>query len=665
MEMCMDQRNAEALPIKDKDLAAYSELANSSLKKVAYVPKVSLDPGEKSIPGQLAWKAAPSTGGAAKDVSVLGIAHAIDPESTLLLRDDVNHAVTIVWQGLRIGAHVQKLYAQSSNLEVLVEQNRRGILEPAHKVEFREKLTTASAISLFATAYYIASELSRSESADSKAEINGVPEVNLQNPIDAVNCMMYYYGAYLARPEVVQNADDFVKVTRLYFKAVMDEIKSRAGSLKYVEPFTTRSYKLEKNEFAINGFAGDLTGSRVTVEFNRVEIGDIVGNRAAKRQAVLLASRLMCYDFERKKNPMLELGGLPKIRMGNGPPGTGKSMLIAAEATLLSDYCKALKYPFAFRPLPDNIVSTFQGGTAERAVDWFTGFSDPSQIIYGTIDDGEVNLEDRTRNNVSSGVREFIGVFLRRTEGAYAVNHGNFTIDIFTNLPDQIDKAVLSRIVSRFVIAGAENRDDFVDQDYLWWKKYRKANPNFIDMRDDPKYEFLFSQKMLKTLSEVAVRHNEPKDERLKRIFRQVCEKCDPKQHAFFGDLFTAVRAEFPFFTSRDVRNIQQAVDGRILDFDLPSEWLEKPEQFYFLGYDQKLAILTDMMHNNMKGLSFSEIRLQEVVAYLDQMILLAEVTRQRTIDEGVDRRVMGLEIENRLEDLQKSGRLSHLRGPK
>ncbi|MBX4205354.1 MAG: AAA family ATPase [Candidatus Doudnabacteria bacterium] len=659
----MDQRNAEALPIKGKDLAEYNSRANDLLKKVTFTPRVSLDPGVKPIPGQMAWKASPTVAPEAKEVSIFGLAHAIDPESTLILPDNVNHAVSIVWQGLRIGAYLRKLYEQASNLEVLVGQNQRGVLESAQKTEFREKYTTASAISLFVTAYYIAWELSRSDGGDSKAEINGVPEVNLQNPIDAVNCMMYYYGAYLTRPEIVQNADDFVKVTRLYFKAVADEIKSRASSLKYTEPFTARLYKLDKSEFAINGFTVDLAGSQMNVEFNRVEIGDIVGNRAAKRQAVLLAQRLMCYDFEKKKNPMQKLGGLPKLRMGDGPPGTGKSMLIAAVATLLSDYCTALKYPFAFRPLPDNIVSTFQGGTAERAVEWFVGFNDPSRIWYGTIDDGEVNLEDRTRNNVSAGVREFIGVFLRRTEGAYAVNHGNFVIDIYTNLPDQIDKAVLSRIVSRFLIAGAETPEDFIDQDFLWWKKYREMDPKFVDMADDPTYEYLIQQKMLKTLSETAVRHSEPQDERLRRIFRQVCEKSDPRQNRFLGELFAAVRAEFPFFTSRDVRNIQQAVDGRILDFDLPTEWIDHPDQFYFRSYDEKLAILTDRMRNNMTGLKFSEVRLQETVMYLDQMVRLAEVTRQRTIDEGVDRSVMGFEIGHRLEQLKASGRLKHLSG--
>jgi hypothetical protein len=637
------ERSSEALPIKVKDLSPHSDRANALLSKVTYTPK-NPDSGEKRIPGDTAWRNSAALSAPPKEISIGKIAQTLNPESTLILPEQINHALTAVWEGLRVGTYVRELYAKASGLDVLTDHNKRGIMEQTHKVEFREKQTTATAIMLFVTSYYVAWELSKLSDDESKVEINGLPEVNLNNHVEGVNCMMYYFGVYIQRQELVQTPADFVRVTRLYFRAVVDEIVSRAASLKFVEPYTTRSYKLEKSEFALDGFKANVGQGMASVEFNRVELSEIVGNKVAKRQAKLIAQRLLCYCFLKKLNPMLVLGGLAKLRMGWGPPGTGKSMLIAAIATMLQDYCRALGYPFMFRPLPDNIISTYQGGSANAGVDWFMGFQDPARIIYGTIDDGEVVLEDRTRQMVSAGVREFIGVFLRRTEGAYAINHGNFLIDIFTNLPDQVDKAVLSRIVSRFLIAGAETKEDFLDQDYLWWKKYQKDDPTFVDLQDDPAHTYMIGQAILKSIGEEAMKYEEPKDERLKSIFKKVDHQYDRTSHAFFAQLFFEVRSTFPFFTSRDVRNIQSAIDGRVMDFQLPEEWLEKPEKFYFKDYDEKLVILKDMRRTNMKGLKFSQIRLQEAVMYLDEMIRIAEVTRTRKIEELADQLVMQIQ---------------------
>jgi hypothetical protein len=50
------------------------------------------------------------------------------------------------------------------------------------------------------------------------------------------------------------------------------------------------------------------------------------------------------------------------------------------------------------------------------------------------------------------------------------------------------------------------------------------------------------------------------------------------------------VQQAFPFFTSRDVRNIQQAVNTRVMDFDLPEAWFEDLDTFFALDYDGKKA---------------------------------------------------------------------------
>ena len=124
---------------------------------------------------------------------------------------------------------------------------------------------------------------------------------------------------------------------------------------------------------------------------------------------------------------------------------------------------------------------------------------DPSKIIFAPIDDAENNLQERTAQGISAGVKEVIGVFLRYTEGAYAVNYGNSSIGLFTNLPEMLDKAVISRVQGRFKIDGARTVNDFLDQDYLWWSKLEETMPNFVNMTHPLNYEYLKDQEVGKT----------------------------------------------------------------------------------------------------------------------------------------------------------------------
>ena len=224
------------------------------------------------------------------------------------------------------------------------------------------------------------------------------------------------------------------------------------------------------------------------------------------------------------------------------------------------------------------------------------------------------NLEERTRRGVSAGVREFIGVFLRYTEGAYAINRGNRLISLFTNIPDQIDKAVLSRIQVRVSIEGAENPMDFIDQDYLWWRKYDEMSDGFTNSKGPDGYEYMSSQQRSKSLNDIYdVNYNFDNDN-VKAIYDSVKEKYNPNEHNFFGMLYANIQKEFNFFSSRDLRNIQKAVDARLIDFDLPVEFWESPEKFFQLDYNSKLETLKRLMKDNLNGLSFYQIRLYEAL---------------------------------------------------
>jgi hypothetical protein len=642
--------NRSYLPIDEAQLARWTERANALLVQVKWTPRLAASGPRKPGDSLREFREAPA-GPTEEKVSLVNIARFVCGDA-VLLAEPVNHALSVVRQGLRIGMHLSNLYTTASGLETLIDLNSRGGLSDQQKTEFRAKYETASAITVFSAAYYIRwalADYKPEELSNLKIQIDGIPELHLLNPVRALDCVAYYYGAYLEKSGSVHTPLDFVKMTQVYFDAVVDEVKLREAALKHAEPFASRAYQLAGTEFSVTGFEADLRPREASIDFNRVEISEIVGNRDAKHKARRLAERLVCYDPAVKRNPMLDLGGLQTLRMGHGEPGTGKSMQIAATATLMSDYCRNLGIPFLFWPMPDTIVSTFQGGSAERMMAWMKPLRDATKIIYAPIDDAENCLEDRTRQGVSAGVREVIAVFLRNTEGAYAVKYGNSAIEVFTNLPDQLDKAVLSRIMDRVYVGGAQTMHDFADQDYLWWRKLEQMAPGFVGMAPLKGYDFLRDQQLVGSLSRVYDSIGEPADEKVRRIFDEAGKEHKPISHAFFALFFEGLKKEFPFFTSRDVRNIQQAVSARVMDFDLDPAWLENPDVFFRKDYETKRSMIVEQMKGNMKGMKFAEVRLQETVRYLDSMVRIATAAQERQLADMMTNIGLRMEAERRL----------------
>jgi len=641
------------LPIKKSSIERFAGLIDSFLGAVTWVPKATPGtpkPKEKSGEPEFLRFADPTP--KQTEYSILKIAKEIE-QGSAVLPDRVNHTLRIVRTGMMLGQEMTAQYAIASGLTELAQLNKTNIASDAQKAEFQQKWITASAAGLFSAASYIVQELSKYETnlvADVNIHFGGIPEVCLTNNIDSTKCALFYYGAYLGTSGVVKNDLDFVKITLLYFEATINEIKLRAGALKYSEPFTDKSYKLEDSDFTIRGFEFQRIVHVESRSFNHVEKHEIVGNRDMKHKVAREVAFIMCMNFERGKNPVLELGGLPSICLGYGPPGTGKSMSASFAASEIEKRCLQRGIPFLFWPFPDTPISEFQGKSAQIVTEWFQPLTEkPSRIIYATIDDAENVLEDRDRQGVSEGARGVVGVLLRFWEGAYAPHYGNSLTHIFTNIPEQIDRAVMSRVNDRFLIAGAQTVEDFLDQEKLWYKKYEKISSDFINMKDPKGYEYFSTQGSVKSIGELYKNLTEPTNEDLKKIFDRVHKKHDVKEQMFFGQLFYEVQQQFPLFTSRDLRNIDGNISSRIMDFDLPEEWFDNLDLFFKKEYETQVAMLTELMEVNMKGLSFAEIRLQESILYLDNMLRMANQAEEREIERRVKEYLLNEKVMARL----------------
>ncbi len=638
--------NQSGIPIRSEELEKFTKKVNLILKNISWSAsaKRETDPGRKAL--DLSWSQ--SSQASERSNSIIDIAKDLDPNK-LILSDEVNHCLNVVMEGLKIGLWFAGNYTSSSGLEILAKEGGANQLSPTQSTEFREKKITSSAITLYTTAYYIIDKLSSYKSDEIGSVIlkfDGVGEVHLSNSIKAIDCLVFYYGESL---KTVNTGLAFIKMTLLYFNAIIEQIKLREDSLKYTNFFADKTFQTEKDDFSITGFAHPRDKSELSVEFNRIESHQIVGNRDAKHKSDRLARIYANYDIERQRNPFLELGGIPSINMGHGFPGTGKSMIISLRATLMHDYCQRRGIPFLFCPIPKNVISKMQGESAERTEDWFNKIDDPTKVVYAPIDDAENLLSDVDNENVSEGNRQVRGVFLPRTEGASANLHGNRLIDIMTNNPHLIDTAILSRIIEKVEIPGAVTVEDVLDQYYLWYKRYQDIAPTFVNLTN-PVYDFLSAQKELKSLSEVYEEIHEPKDYRLNKIFCEVRDKYPITSHEFYAQFNIRIKNEImPKFTSRDMRNIHSIIDARLMDFDIPDEWFDNHALFFEKSYEERVEILRGLLRENMKGHSFQEILLQETIRYLDNLIQILDKEFEKKVEDLIEHSKVRNEAERRL----------------
>ncbi|RNC87258.1 MAG: AAA family ATPase [Winogradskyella sp.] len=578
--------------------------------------------------------------------TILELKKRLLPES-VALPVKLNHTLYAVQEGIGLGLWIRDSYYDASGLSTLIEN--KSALDSNGKREFESKMHTATAFMLFSLSYKILHDLKPIASDDlsvMKQKFAGIPEVSFLTPLKGISCSLFYYDKYLGHPEIIKSDKDVIDFTVVYFEALISEIQLRKSTLEYTETIVDRAYKLENSDFAIDGWNNTFEGTAKSVEFNKIQFEQIVGNRDAKHFARRLTERMLSYDFEAKKNPFQELGGFMPVFMGYGIPGTGKSMLIAAIATRLKEHCDNLDIPFLFHPMPDTLISTFQGGSAEKMVEWMKPLQDPTKLIFAPIDDAENNLQERTAQGVSAGVKEVIGVFLRYTEGAYAVNYGNSSIGLFTNLPEMLDKAVISRVQGRFKIDGARTEHDFLDQDHIWWRKLQDTMPDFVNMNNPDGYNYLDDQGLAKSMGDILKAVEKPTEERVYDTFEKVEKQHKHDDHMFYASLYKEIQKIFPFFSSRDVRNIQSAISLRLTDFDLEDDWFENPEIYFKKDYETKFKMLQELMKANMKGLNFSDIRRQEVIRYLDNVATIADTDFKRKVDARVNQ--LNIETEAR-----------------
>ncbi|MFN3281735.1 MAG: ATP-binding protein, partial [Tabrizicola sp.] len=351
---------------------------------------------------------------------------------------------------------------------------------------------------------------------------------------------------------------------------------------------------------------------------------EVVGNHIAKYQAMRLAKMLMAYDFERRLNPFAELGGFIFTFMGDGKPGTGKTTLIQMMAGLLNDYCKVAGYPFRYQNLSIDNVDSYQGKSGQNAKAFITSIMDPAVIGFGTIDDIDQVAGKRGDRQSSTGQQEITAVLMEAFAGANTVVRGNCTFGMFSNYPENVDDALRQRAGARFLVDGPQTREDYIDILALLLGRHHE-----IPLGE---HDLFATQEIRRAVAQSFARHARPMEDGLIRVFDKVQAEVGALDTiAKLGTYLKAIQEADERFTGRAVKNITDAVKVRAMDFELPDEWMEKPELFLFRSYDEKKAMIEDLRHPITV-----DMVLQEINRYADSEFRYADKSDEIAIESAV-----------------------------
>lgn len=606
-------------------------------------------------PGRVKGSAATPGAGLveSQEVGLGQIALTIGGDKSLPNEDGV-HLLHVVRRGIEIGLFMSAVYEKQVRMDELLRKKRDRQMTPEMTTEFEQKNVTSATILVFCAAYYALLTLKKYKPdviGGMPIELPMAPEVSLSDPPQALQCFAFYLGRAL-ESDKVSSGTVAVKMAIVYLERVLEELKLRisANALLFTEPFLDTSYKLEDEDFAINGFEVELDGPQVSVTVNPVKFEEVVGNRAAKHNALRSIQRLALFDLKEKKNPYIAaFGKVPLITMGKGMAGTGKTMMAGAEFTELSRIGDNLGFKPLYWELPKDMASEFQGKSAKQMVEWTRRFADTSRIIYGVMDDVEGVLKSIEGNRSAESTEGIISVFLTFSEGATASRELNWLLRLLTNLPEKIYQPVMSRIQDKYDIEGAITVEDFLDQDWIWRQDIAKQDKAFDDMKDPPgDHVYMATQGKLVNLSQLYAREPiEPREGTLRNIFEEVRRTYHEDEHMFYAQVYAKVKAAFPTsFSSRDVRNIQVAINSRRTDFDVDPEWVEKREAFTDKPFDEKVKMLLARQKDALNGLSMKTCRLQETVRYLNALLSIPENARLREVNEMRDNIIKNFDAE-------------------
>jgi hypothetical protein len=598
MEIAMD---TGLTTIAEADIEKHRALAQSFLTRI-----VVMEDGGGRSQTELAgtgrrFVSTVSTGSVrrTREVELAKTVQAVRPDDTLM--SIPQH--TLLYRsrrGIAVSLAVAEVFARSTALEDLQQRNARAPLEGEDAAHYKRLL----AASAYVAAFTFASFLLQTIEADGEAP-NDVaePQFSFDTPQDALKSLIAGLDAALAGSQ-----DDAALAirARAFATVALEGLLARRGRFEGLGAFDSAHIRIDRDDFTIDGFdvAPGRKAKPLSMTFKRPD--EIIGNHIAKYQALKLAKMLVAYDFDRQLNPFVELGGFLFTFIGDGAPGTGKTILIQMLAGMIHGYCEVAGYPFHYENFGVDQISSYQGKSGQNCKQFVNNVLNPRSIGFGTVDDIDQVAARRSDDRASAGQQEITGVLMESFQGASTVVRGNCSFGMFSNYPENVDDALRQRAGARWLVDGPQTRDDYIDIFALLAGKNHK-----IPLGDHDLFE---AQAIQKAVADAYEEHSKPQEEGLRKVYERYLDQFgEPRTLADVGSYLHMIKEAEPRFTGRAVKNVTDAIKMRAMDIELPDDWFDTPERFMRKGYDEKKAMIEEL-----RGPFSMAMVMQEINRYAD-----------------------------------------------
>ena len=572
-----------------------------------------------------------------REVSLKDSLHAVDADDPTM--SIAQHGVLVrARRGAQIALAIADTFAEGTDLESLKQRNARQPLEGEQASEFRA-LTAASAyVAAFAFSAYIARMI---EGSDETVAEPDAPDINFDTPQDALKSLIAGLDG------AVRKARDDKQLTAIvheYAGVALEELLSRRSRFSGLGPFENANIRIERDDFTLDGFDVAPGQKRTKLVMSFKKPTDIVGNHLAKAQALRVAKMLMAYDFERQMNPFVELGGFLFTFIGDGMPGTGKTMLIQMTAGLINGYCEIAGYPFHYENFGVDQISSYQGKSGQNAKQFIDNVINPRAIGFGTIDDIDQVAAKRSDDRASAGQHEVTAVLMEAFAGATTVVRGNCTFGMFSNYPENVDDALRQRAGARWLVDGPQSEDDYIDILAILIGKNHQ-----IPVGD---HELFTTQEVQRAMRTAYGKHDRPSEEGLVRVFERY-----RAEHGGFDDLADVgrylhmIKEAEPRFTGRAIKNITDAIKMRAMDVELPDEWFDDAGTFMHQPYDRKAEMI-----RSLRGEITMDMVIQEVNRYADSEFRYSDKSDQAAVEDMLRQARLREKAQARMDAMKRDG---------
>jgi len=625
--------------IREEDIARHLPTAQSLVTRTVVTEAAARESNTEIAGTRRRFVSTVNTSGlkSTREVEFAKTLSSVTPGDTMLSPAQHN-ALYKTRRALAVALAVNDLFSRQTGLDALFARNASAVLAGEEADRYRVLMEAGAYVTAFTAAAYI------KQLVEAQGEPTGdvaPPSFNFATPQDALKSLVAALDTAVAG-----SADDTVMAQRLRAgaDAAIDDLLSRKSRFSGLGPFEETHLRLDSDGFELNGFdvAPGMKAKPLVMTFKKPD--EIIGNHIAKYQAMKLAKMLMAYDFERQMNPFVELGGFLFTFIGDGAPGTGKTILIQMTAGLVHGYCQVAGYPFHYENFGVDQISSYQGKSGQNCRAFVENVLNPKAIGFGTVDDIDQVAAKRSDDRASAGQHEITGVLMDAFSGAMTVVRGNCSFGMFSNYPENVDDALRQRAGARWLVDGPQTRDDYIDIFVLLAGKNHK-----IPLGD---HKLNAAQAIQKAVATAYEQHARPQEDGLLSVYERFMKAHGGlKTMADIGTYLHMIKEAEPRFTGRAIKNVTDAIKLRAMDFELPDEWFEKPETFLHKPYDAKKAMIEEL-----RGPFTIDMVMQEINRYADSEFRYTDKADDAAVTEIVRRERQREKAIRKIGELKEQG---------